>query len=409
MAIQTDLVQFLFHGRAALAAAPTKPARDLRLDIVRGLALMIIFIDHMPGNVVAGFTPHAYGFSDAAEIFVFVSGVSAALAYGRIIDGQGLAAGVVKVFGRIRTLYVAHLAVFLAVVALVAAAVDETANPLYIESINITPVLADPLRALRDVLALVYQPNYLDILPLYVVLLALFPLIHLGVRTSPLMTLAASVVLWRVAAGNGVNLPNGNGGWMFNPFAWQTVFVAGVVVGYAMRAGTGAIAGRASLVLDAAALAMVGFSAAVMLSPTNPFAFLGQSVADLSLGTDKANLAPVRLLHLLAMVWLFVRLVPADAAYLRRPAATLLARAGSHSLEVFCVGIVLAVLGQVVLAETAYHIIVQLLLCAGGVSVLLALGNLLHWSRSLSKSDTPRATASAAPATVRASHSPSSA
>lgn len=409
MAMKTDLLQYLVRGRAAMIAPPVKPARDLRIDIVRGLALMIIFIDHMPGNVISGFTPHAYGFSDAAEMFVFLSGISAALAYGRVIDGQGIAAGAVKVFGRMRTLYVAHLAVFLVVVALVAVAVEKTSNPLYLETINITPVLADPLKALREVLALVYQPNYLDILPLYVLLLGAFPLVHLAVRLSPVATVIASIVLWRFAAATDLNLPNGSGGWMFNPFAWQVVFVVGVVIGYGMRVDT-SLEAAPRRTLDIAAVAMVAFSAIVMLSPANPFAFLGQHIADLSLGTDKSNLEPVRFLHLLAVAWLFIRLVPADATFLKHPAATALARAGSHSLEVFCAGTVLSILGQVVLAETAYHVFVQLLVCAVGVSVLLTLGNILTWTRSLSKVDSPRAAGiSAAPATGPVSRSPSSA
>lgn len=409
MPLQIDLAQFLFRGRAALTAPATKPPRDLRIDVARGFALLVIFINHMPGNIVASITPHAYGFSDAAELFVFLSGVSATLAYGRVIDGQGLAAGVVRVFARMRTLYVAHLAVFLVVVGLVALAVDETSNPLYIETINITPVLADPLKALREVLSLTYQPNYLDILPLYVVLLGAFPILYLLVRRSPIAVLIGALLLWRVAVHFDVNAPNVGGGWMFNPFAWQVLFVAGVVVGYGMRAEVGLETASRRL-LDVGALGMVVFSAIVMLAPSNPFAFLGQTIADLSLGTDKSNLAPVRLLHVLAVIWLGVRLVPTDASLLRHPIATALARMGSNSLGVFCAGIVLSVLGQVILAETAYHIIVQLLVCAVGVSLLVTLGNLLTWTRSLSKVDPPRAaTTVAAPAIGPVSRSPSSA
>lgn len=402
--MRSSIARFLLLGPDPAQGA-AKPKRDLRIDLVRGLALMIIFINHMPGNVVAAFTPHAYGFSDAAEIFVLLSGVSAALAFGRVIDGQGLAAGAVKVAARVRTLYVAHLAVFLTVVGLVALAVERTENPLYIETINITPVLADPLKALSHVLGLTYQPNYLDILPLYVVLLAAFPLIHVAAKASPLLTLAASVLLWRFAATAGITLPNGNGGWTFNPFAWQVLFTLGVIVGQAMRAGIALPRGAGVRLVDAAAVGMVAFAAIVMLAPTNAFAFLGQAVADLSLGTDKGNLAPVRLLHVLALAWLFARFVPADTARLKHGVAQALSRAGSHSLEVFCAGTVLSVLGQVVIVETQHHIIVQLLVVAVGVSVLISLGNLLTWSKTLSTSDAPRA--SAVPAA--ASRSPSSA
>lgn len=404
--MRSPLVSFLLLGSSA-SDAPVKPKRDLRIDLVRGLALMIIFINHMPGNIVAAVTPHAYGFSDAAEAFVLLSGISAALAFGRVMDSQGFAAGAVKVAARVRTLYVAHLAVFLAVVALVALAVEYTENPLYIETINITPVLADPLKALSHVLGMTYQPNYLDILPLYVVFLAVFPLLHLAVKRSPLLTLAASVVLWRFAATTGLSLPNGNGSWTFNPFAWQVLFTLGVVIGQAMRAGVTLPRSAGLRLADIAAVGMLLFSAIVMLAPVNPFAFLGQAVADLSLGTDKNHLAPVRLLHVLALAWLFVRLVPAEAAFLKHKLTQSLTRAGSHSLEVFCAGTVLAILGQVIIVETAYHIIVQLLVVGVGVSILISLGNLLTWSKTLSTSDAPRATSSAV--TASASRSPSSA
>lgn len=400
--MRSPLVRFLLLGPSPAQGA-VKPKRDLRIDLVRGLALMIIFINHMPGNIVAGFTPHAYGFSDAAEIFVLLSGVSAALAFGRTFDGQGMVAGVVKVGARLRTLYIAHLAVFVTVVGLVAMAVERTENPLYIETINITPMLADPLNALTHVLGLTYQPTYLDILPLYIVLLGAYPLLHHAVKRAPLLTLAASVLLWRFAATTGITLPNGNGGWTFNPFAWQVLFTLGVIVGQAMRAGITLPRGAGVRIVDAAAIAMVAFAAIVMLAPTNPFAFLGQSVADLSLGTDKGNLAPVRLAHVLALGWLFARMVPTDAAWLKHGVAQGLTRNGSHSLEVFCVGTILAVVGQIIIIETAYHIIVQLLVVAGGVSVLISLGNLLTWSKTLSTSDAPRASAAAA------SRSPSSA
>ena len=60
--------------------------RDLRLDLFRGLALWLIFLDHIPANVVNWLTIRNYGFSDAAEIFVFISGYTAAFVYGRTMQ-----------------------------------------------------------------------------------------------------------------------------------------------------------------------------------------------------------------------------------------------------------------------------------------------------------------------------------
>ncbi len=55
------------------ASLPLSSERDLRLDLFRGVALWLIFLDHIPQNVVNWFTIRNYGFSDATEIFIFIS------------------------------------------------------------------------------------------------------------------------------------------------------------------------------------------------------------------------------------------------------------------------------------------------------------------------------------------------
>jgi len=50
------------------------PGRDLRLDLFRGLANWAIFLDHIPHEVMSSITTRNYGFSDAADLFVFISG-----------------------------------------------------------------------------------------------------------------------------------------------------------------------------------------------------------------------------------------------------------------------------------------------------------------------------------------------
>ena len=82
------------------ATSITLPAigeRELRLDLFRGLALWLIFIDHLPPNILTWFTIRNYGFSDATEIFIFISGYTAAFVYGRAM----LQAGVVVATARI--------------------------------------------------------------------------------------------------------------------------------------------------------------------------------------------------------------------------------------------------------------------------------------------------------------------
>ena len=374
--------RLMLFGKGPREAA--SPGRDLRIDVIRGLILLVIFVNHMPGNIVSAAMPHNYGFSDAADVFVLLAGISAAFAYGRLIDQRGLFVGSLKVGARIWTLYIAHLALFVLVCGIVATAVVRTQNALYVEAINIQPFFSDTPAAIVNALGLIYQPYYLDVLPLYIVLLAAFPLIYVTARTSPLAALAISVAIWQGATHLGLNLPNhpGDGGWFFNPFAWQLLFTLGVVIG---RLGLVGASMPKLRLLDIAAVAVLLFAAMVKLSSGNPFgiALMNDWIDSLQIGTDKTNLAWPRVAHLAALAWLVLRFVRSDARFLDGLAGRRLAALGRHSLEVFCAGIVLAIAGQIILAETSFTLWVQLLVTLGGITILLGLGTFLSWYKTL--------------------------
>lgn len=377
--------RFLLLGRSVDGVARPVGGRDARIDVVRGLALLIIFINHMPGNVVSAYMPHNFGFSDAADIFVLLAGVSAALAYGGVIERSGFSLAALKLGERLWTLYIAHLAVFIIVCGVVATAVTQTQNPLYIETINIQPFFRDTVEALIGALTLTYQPSYLDILPLYIVLLALFPAIYYAVRISPLLTLAVSLAIWQAALAFEINLPNGNAGhWFFNPFAWQVVFTLGIVIGRAAQLGIGA---PRLVWLDVAAVAFIVVAWMVKTSTGNPTGIgaLNDWFDSVQLGSDKTNLAWTRLMHVAALTWLAIRWLPAGSATARTALGRALASAGQNSLHVFCVGIVLSIIGQILLAETSFALGVQLLICAVGITILTGLGMFLSWYGSITK------------------------
>ena len=88
--------------------------RDLRLDFFRGLSLWFIFLNHIPSSTVGWLTNRNYGFSDAAEIFVFLSGYTAAFVYGRIMLERGFVVASARILKRVWQLYVAF--VFLSVI-----------------------------------------------------------------------------------------------------------------------------------------------------------------------------------------------------------------------------------------------------------------------------------------------------
>src|SRR5438045_7519775 len=87
--------------------------RDLRLDLFRGIALWLIFLDHIPSNMVAWITIRNYGFSDATEIFVFISGYTAAFVYGREMLNRGLIIAGARILRRAWQVYVAHIFLFM--------------------------------------------------------------------------------------------------------------------------------------------------------------------------------------------------------------------------------------------------------------------------------------------------------
>src|SRR5213592_2293522 len=95
---------------ATVQAVPTE--RDLRLDLFRGIALWLIFLDHIPSNVVNWITIRNYGFSDAAEIFVFISGYTAAFVYGRAMRERGVVVASARILRRAWQVYVAHIFIF---------------------------------------------------------------------------------------------------------------------------------------------------------------------------------------------------------------------------------------------------------------------------------------------------------
>ena len=220
------------HVANSLATAAPPPAatteRDLRLDLFRGVALWLIFLDHIPENIVNWFTIRNYGFSDATEIFIFISGYTAAFVYGRAMRERGFLISSARVLRRAWQIYVAHIflfTIFMAEIAYVAATFD---NPLYAEEMNILDFLKQPDVTIFQALLLKFKPVNMDVLPLYIVLLLFFPPMLWLLMWQPAFALAGSALVYVLAWNFDWNLPAyPNGVWFFNPFAWQLLFVFG--------------------------------------------------------------------------------------------------------------------------------------------------------------------------------------
>ena len=161
----------------AMAPPPASTAseRDLRLDLFRGLALWLIFLDHIPDNIVSWITIRNYGFSDATEIFIFISGYTAAFVYGRTMRERGFVLASARILRRAWQIYVAHIFLFTIFMAEIAYVASTFENPLYAEEMKILDFLKQPDITIFQALLLKFKPVNMDVLPLYIVLLLLFP------------------------------------------------------------------------------------------------------------------------------------------------------------------------------------------------------------------------------------------
>src|ERR1700748_515749 len=170
--------------------------RDLRLDLFRGIGLWMIFLDHIPDDFVAWLTLRNYGFSDAAEFFVFISGYLAGYIYGPIIHGGNFLAAVKRLWTRVWQMYVAHIMLFLLFTAQIARTVRKFDNPMYEDEFNVHNFLQHPDVLIGQALTLRYKPVDLDVLPLYITLIAATPVVLWFMVRRPNWTLLASIILY---------------------------------------------------------------------------------------------------------------------------------------------------------------------------------------------------------------------
>lgn len=215
--------------------------RDLRIDLFRGLALVMIFINHVPGTVFEVITSRNFGFSDAAEGFVLMSGIATGLAYGPLFMTRGahIMAKALRPWRRALTLWWVHLLCVACIWAMFAVTQSHPAVAIMAEKRNIAAALEDPVRMTAPLVLLSHQFAYADILPLYVVLMLMAPgLLWLAVRW-PRLVMLGSLALWFMVGLWRIKMPTwpADNGWFFNPLAWQVLFVAGLLTGLALRRG----------------------------------------------------------------------------------------------------------------------------------------------------------------------------
>src|SRR4051812_10018421 len=346
------------------------PGRDLRIDACRGIALWCIFLDHVPNNVGSWLTLRNYGFSDAAEMFMFVSGVTCALAYGAAWGREGWTGVVRRTLRRSWDIYVAFLLLTLACVMLVhltGRLADESNTRIWLDH---------PGATLARAAALQYRPVNTDVLPAFVLLHLLFaPLLWLLLR-APNATLVGSLALYVSVHAFGWSVPAWpEGHWAFNPLGWQLLVVLGawwIIEGNTVRPWA---TSRTALVL---AILYLLFSLVVALSSHIGPLEAQPALVRLLSSLDKSKLDPLRLLHFLALAVVAARLVPRDWRGLTTPLMRAAIRCGQNSLPIYCLGVLLTYASQVALLDISDGLAMQIALSLTGIAAMIATATLLN-------------------------------
>jgi hypothetical protein len=354
--------------------APNK--RDTRIDVFRALALLTIFVNHVPGTIYEHMTHKNLGFSDAAEAFVLISGIAVGLAYGAKFEpGNRLLLGL-KMWRRAGVLYITHIMTTAATLAIFCGATIFFRRPEFLSQINIGPLMKHPAEALFGIATLGHQLGYNNILSMYAVLLLMAPAFLLLARVSLRLMVGVSGLLWLLSGIYQIaphNYPN-DGVWFLNPLSWQFLFVIGIAGILHVRRG-GRITANPWLIGASAAYLLLALAwVKVPLWGID----ISMGLPAVLTGFDKTFLSAPRLLHVLAASYLIVA-IPSLSNLARLAPDHPLAILGKHSLPIFVAGTILAMAAQVMKLVNPGGLPYDTLLIATGIVVQFALAYYLEW------------------------------
>lgn len=383
---------------------PVATIRDPRLDFYRGMAMFIILMAHTPGNWWNQWIPARFGFSDAAEVFVFCSGMASAVAFGRTYDRRGWLLGTSRILFRVWQIYWAHIATFMITAMMLAAlTIYGDFDKNYIGSLNLWKFFEETPQQLVGLFTLTYVPNFFDILPMYMMILLMLPIVMALSRVNLWLVAAFVAVLWFMAQGRlldqigigwlQVNLPAepwSDREWFFNPFGWQLIFFTG----FALMRGW--------IPAPPVNVWMIGLVAFVLIA-----SFMVSTVAIRELGFDwardwrgenrmwisKTDAGVIRYIHFLAVAYFGWVIVGPNGRYLIAQGMSVFARTwrfvlaqitkvGQQSLAVFLVSIVAARFSGFVLDQTGTAPGSVAMVNIAGFAVLLATAYGAAWFKS---------------------------
>ena len=388
-----------------VASAPR--VRDLRLDFFRGVAMFIILIAHTPGNFLTLWIPARWGFSDATEIFVFCSGMASAIAFGRAFDAAGWRIGTARVAFRVWQVYWAHVGLFFATLAMTVYLTDlDITGRNYWGQLNLWMIFVESDKwqnpdILLSFMTLRWVPNYFDILPMYMLVLVMMPLVMALARVHIALVAAFVTVTWLMAQEalmGPLGLPHltfsaepwSDRQWFFNPFGWQLIFFTG----FAFMRGW--------LPKPPVSPVLFGLALFVVLASI-PFSVVGVREFGLDWVTDwrelngawfdKSDFGILHYVHFLSLAyvcWVLAgdkgnRLLARGeglAAQAWQRLLTIILKVGQQSLAVFVVSMFTARLMGFVMDEIGRDALATLAVNLGGAAVLVATAYTAGWFKS---------------------------
>lgn len=356
-------------------AAPSSK-RDTRIDVFRALALLTIFINHVPGTIYEYFTHKNLGFSDSAEAFVLISGMAVGLAYGAKFTVGNRLFLLLKMWRRAFTLYSAHILTTLATLAIFCGAAVFLHHNSFLGQINIATLMKEPAKGFVGLFTLGHQLGYNNILPLYMVLLLAAPLMLSVAGKSLRLLLVLSGALYLFAGFYQIapaNYPT-QGVWFLNPLSWQFLFAIGMAATIHVKRGGSLPKSPWLITLAVVYLVLSCIWVRFSLWGIN----IRMGLPETLTGFNKTFVALPRLLHILALSYV-IAVFPAISNLARTSLYHPLALLGKYSLPVFVTGTLLSMVAQVLKQVNPGGMSYDTLLIATGIIVQFAVAYYLEW------------------------------
>lgn len=340
--------------------------------------MFIIYIAHCRGNFFWDYIPARFGISDAANMFVFVSGMTSSIAFGGTFTRQGWLIGTARIAYRCLQLYAAQIGMFFAVAVVVVTGTQWYGDIDYIVEAQFQRFFSDPAGALVGLFTLTYVPHYIDILPMYIACLAMVPIVMALARIDPWLAFAASLALYLAANYFQLDLPanaDDQPVWYFNPFAWQLIFFTG----FALRRGWIKVSLNSKLLLwTSAVILLMGLAISLpsVFERVRAIDILRLWVDDRS---NKTFMDPMQYAHFLASVYVVLVLLKGREKILLTPLLRPFVKCGQQALSIFTSGMVLSYIGGMIFDHEGTGALVQIAVNGVSFAILFAIAYGVAW------------------------------